>query len=57
MWNVEPNFELPPGFKLREGVDFLYLFYEGDLKRTFNVQFAKPADILKECERITNDHA
>ena len=47
---VEPNFNLPEGFELREEDDhFVYLYYKGKHIRTFNATRVSPATIEKAC--------
>jgi hypothetical protein len=52
MWDVDPTFDLPEGFSLKEDTHFVYLFYHGQKVRVFNAGKAAPASILKACREL-----
>lgn len=52
MWDVDPTFDLPEGFSLKEDTHFVYLFYHGQKTRIFNANQVTSAEILKACAEL-----
>ena len=51
MWNIEPNFNLPEGFQLKQDEDFVYVIHEDSVKAILNNN-TNIDDILAVCENI-----
>jgi hypothetical protein len=55
MWDVDPTFDLPEGFALKENTHFVYLFYHGQKVRVFNANRVTSTEILKACAELADE--